>query len=217
MYLPRRQSPIVASASSLPPDVDEAVLIAAMLADDARAWRTFHDRYARVLIQAINRIKRRFPHLIATADVVDIHAEVCLQLLSADKRRLRCFDAARGTPLRVWLGVLAQHAAYDFLRECRRRPRLLRLSDELSDLAALCDEAPDSFSVCSARQSERMLAKLIAELPARDQEFVSLYYCQGLDPEQTAERLGICVGTVYSKKYKIRARIENLLEKCLAA
>jgi RNA polymerase sigma-70 factor, ECF subfamily len=212
MYPERSQS-----ASIVRPEVDEAGLIAAMLADDARAWRTFHDRYGRVMIQAINGIKRRFPHSIAAADVSDIHAEVCLRLLSADKRRLRCFDPARGTPLSAWLAVLAQHAAYDFLRESRRRPRLQRLSDEISNQAASNDEAPDAFSVCCGKQSARLLAALIAELPSRDREFVSLYYCQGLDPEQTAERLGICVGTVYSKKYKIRARIENLLEKCLAA
>ena len=54
-------------------------------------------------------------------------------------------------------------------------------------------------------------------MTVEDQEFVVLYYCQGLDPEETAERLGICVGTVYSKKHKIRARIEGLLEKRLAA
>jgi RNA polymerase sigma-70 factor (ECF subfamily) len=61
------------------------------------------------------------------------------------------------------------------------------------------------------------VANLVDELSERDREFFELYFYEGLDPEQTAERLGICVGTVYSKKHKIRARIESLLGKRLAA
>lgn len=64
---------------------------------------------------------------------------------------------------------------------------------------------------------ELLVARIIEDLPPRDREFVALHYSDGLDLEQTAERLGICVATVYSKKHKIRARIKKLLEKCTAA
>ena len=83
-------------------------------------------------------------------------------------------------------------------------------------LRALAD-APDAFAVCYGRERAGIVATLIGELSERDREFVELHFYEGLDPEQTAERLGICVGTVYSKKHKIRARIETLLGKRLAA
>lgn len=206
------QSPVSAGES-----IDEAQLLVRLLEQDEPAWRTFHEIYSALMLRAITRVRHRFPHLIGKEDVAEIHAELCLQLLSGDKRRLRLFDPTRGTSLAMWLSMLARHAAYDFLRVNRRQPQLCWLGDELSRVEALVEDAPDAFRICCARERTQVLAALLADLSPRDQEFVSLYYWEGLDPEQTAERLGICVGTVYSKKHKIRARLESLLEKRWAA
>lgn len=198
------------------PPLEDAALVAAMIAGDERAWRVFHDRHSPTMLEAITGVRNRFAHIISADDVRDIYAELCLQLLGNDKRRLRQFDPTRGTPLRAWLGVLARHAAFDFLRLRRRQPTV-RWKDETLRLEALDSEAPDALNLCCTRERVRIFATLVDELSARDREFVELYFYEGLDPEQTAERLGICVGTVYSKKHKIRARIESLLGKRLAA
>lgn len=214
-------APYPASLPPHPPSLiggaEEAQLLTALVGGEESAWREFHRCYSGTIFRSIGRVKSRFPNLIGGDDVTEIYSDLCVQLLSNDKRRLRQFDPTRGTRLAVWLGVLARHAAYDFLRDRRRQPYVLWLGDELSETEALIDDAPDAFRVYSARERAGVVAHLIAGLSARDQEFVMLYYCQGLDPEETAERLGICVGTVYSKKHKIRARIEDLLEKRLAA
>lgn len=167
------------------------------------------------ILRAITRVRSRFPNLMSQEDVADVHADLCLQLLAGDKRRLRLFDVSRGTPLGVWLATLARHAAYDFLRRRGREPRCLPLCEEVIDASHA--HSPDAYELCCSKERVRVLAELIRELPPRDREFVAVYYGEGLDPEQTAERLGICVATVYSKKHKIRARIECLLEKRLAA
>jgi RNA polymerase sigma-70 factor (ECF subfamily) len=200
-----------------PDGIDEAKLLSQLLADDDQAWRIFHETYSGVITRAITAVKNRFPMLIGREDVGEIRADLCLQLLSSNKRRLRSFDPTRGTPLGTWLGILARHAAYDFLRSSRRSPPFCWLGDELSRVEALVEDAPDAFRICCARERTRILSALLQDLSPRDQEFVNLYYCEGLDPEETAERLGICVGTVYSKKHKIRARIESLLDKRWAA
>lgn len=210
-------APLTTHPASLTCGADEAQLLSALICGEDAAWREFHSRYSGNILRAIGRVKSRFPNLIGADDVAEIYSDLCVQLLNNDKRRLRQFDPTRGTRLGVWLGVLARHAAYDFLRDRRRQPYMLWLGDELSDTEALIDDAPDAFRVFSAKERAAVVARLIADLSPRDQEFVVLYYCQGLDPEETAERLGICVGTVYSKKHKIRARIEDLLEKRLAA
>ena len=44
-----------------------------------------------------------------------------------------------------------------------------------------------------------------------DQTFVRLYYMDGLSPEEVAEEMQISVKTVYSKKHKIRSRLEHAL------
>jgi RNA polymerase sigma-70 factor, ECF subfamily len=210
-----RQSETLAPPSPMPAaSLEDAALVAALIAGDERAWRVFHERHSPTMLDAISGVRNRFPHIIGADDVRDIHAELCLQLLGNDKRRLRQFDAARGTPLRAWLGVLARHAAFDFLRLRRRQPTV-RWKEEAFD--TIDSEAPGALDICCSRERARIFATLVDELSARDREFVELYFYEGLEPEETAERLGICVGTVYSKKHKIRARIESLLGKRLAA
>ena len=199
------------------PSHEDAGLVAALIAGDERAWRVFHERHAPTMLDAITGVRNRFPHIIGVEDVRDIHAELWLQLLANDRRRLRQFDPTRGTPLRAWLGVLARHAAFDFLRLRRRQPTVHWKGEETLQLDMLDSAAPDALDVCCTRERARIFAALVDELSERDREFVELYFYEGLDPEQTAERLGICVGTVYSKKHKIRARIESLLGKRLAA
>ena len=203
---------------SLPPSRDDEIaLIEALLAGDGNAWRLFELRYSKVICSAIGSIRSRFPKLISADDVREIQSNLWVQLLSGDRRRLRSFDPDRGTRLGSWLGLLARHAAYDFLRARRRQPQLQWSGEEAPWLEIPNEDAPDAFRICCARERARILMQLFEDLSERDQEFVSLYYCEGLGPEQTAERLGICVGTVYSKKHKIRARIENLMEKQMAA
>jgi RNA polymerase sigma-70 factor (ECF subfamily) len=189
--------------------LDEATLIPSLLSNDERAWRTFHEVYQSRLQGAISRVTRRFPQLSGTDHVDEIYGTLCLRLLSDDKRRLRSFDPGRGTPLGAWLCTLAKNSAHDFLRSRQRQPWLGRQGDEVSELEPRC-EAPDAFSVCAMHEREQQLEQLLGTLSARDREFMRAYL-QGLEPEEIARELGISVSTVYSKKHKILARLENAL------
>jgi RNA polymerase sigma-70 factor (ECF subfamily) len=181
-----------------------------LLDNDEGAWRTFHERYYRTLFCVIQRVTRRFPQLTGTDHLQEIFASLCLQLLNDDKRRLRSFDPQRGTPFGAWLCALARNAAHDFLRGQRRQP-CLRLGQELHELEAASD-VPDAFSVYASREQARALRELLAGLSVRDREFLSVYL-EGLEPEQIAAQLGISVSTVYSKKHKILARLEQARQK----
>ena len=46
---------------------------------------------------------------------------------------------------------------------------------------------------------------------------VALYFGEGLEPEQIAERMHISVKTVYSKKHKIQSRLEAMLSQAQLA
>jgi RNA polymerase sigma-70 factor, ECF subfamily len=78
-------------------------------------------------------------------------------------------------------------------------------------------ECPDAFRVCVARELTSKVSEAMESLSSRDQEFIEIYYLDGLTPEEAAQRLGVCVSTVYSKKHKIRARMESVLGDQLAA
>lgn len=216
MYAPELDVPAPERAAGEPANA-EASFVAALIAGDPPSWRLFYETYSPVLLDAIGAVRSRFPGQIGNDDVRDIHAELCLQLFGGERRRLRQFDPTRGTPLAAWLVVLARHAAFDFLRQRRRHPTVAWMGEESTFREAVAADAPDAFSVYASRERAALVARLVEELSERDREFFEVYFYEGLDPEETAERLGICVGTVYSKKHKIRARIESLLGKRLAA
>lgn len=56
------------------------------------------------------------------------------------------------------------------------------------------------------------MSALLKDFSDRDREFVSLYFLDGRTPE-IADELGISVKTVYTKKHKIRSRLEKLLSE----
>ncbi|MEM1418482.1 MAG: sigma-70 family RNA polymerase sigma factor, partial [Myxococcota bacterium] len=52
---------------------------------------------------------------------------------------------------------------------------------------------------------------------AKDRAFVRLYYVDGMSPEEVAAEMNVSVKTVYSKKHKIRCRLERALADSAAA
>jgi RNA polymerase sigma-70 factor, ECF subfamily len=207
--------PMINTAPPKPvPNHSEAELVQALLTDDALAWREFNERYSRLMYRCISRVISRFGGVTSQDDVREVYSTLCLQLLAKDKHKLRSFDPERGTKLGTWLGMLATHAAYDLLRSKRRMPHVEAL--DASSPVKLNRPAPDE--VCDARQRARLVCELLQEFSEKDRQFFQLYFGEGLDPEQVAEQMQISVKTVYSKKHKIRSRLETLLsQRCLAA
>jgi RNA polymerase sigma-70 factor (ECF subfamily) len=194
--------------------LDEAALLRGLIAQDETAWREFHLRYARLIYSSILRVTAGFSAIIGPEDVREIYAVLCVQLLSNDKRRLRCFEPSRGNKLSTWIAMLAAHTSYDYLRRMRREPHRGSLSEALE----LSSPSPDPCDVSLWREQAELVMELLRSFSEKDREFVSLYYVEELEPEQIAERLSISVQTVYSKKHKIRSRLESLLgESQLAA
>lgn len=192
----------------------DAELVRALIADDARAWREFNTRFSRLILSTISRVTARFRGVVSQEDVREIYATFSVQLLANDKNKLRSFDPARGNKLSTWLGLLASHTAYDFLRSARREPKRAAMS-EAEDLYT---SLPDPCESALMRERASLVGKLLADFTDKDRAFIQLYFGEGLAPERVAERLGISVKTVYSKKHKIQARLQALLvEAQLAA
>ncbi len=103
--------------------------------------------------------------------------------------------------------MLAVHATYDYLRTLRRRPTGIPIENVL-DLAT---GSPAPEELCIQRQRNEVVAKLLGELTEKDRQFMVLHFGQGLEPEQVALAMGISVKTVYTKKHKLRGRLEAML------
>ena len=186
-----------------PSEID---LLQGLLADRVDAWLEFERRYSHMLHACIARIVRRFVRSTGSEDARDIYAIFCLGLIQ-DKKRLGSYDPGRGTKLGSWLAMLAVHATYDYLRCARRRPTGVPI-ESLCDLAASC---PAPEELCIQHQKNEVVERLLGELTEKDRQFMVLHFGQGLDPEEVALAMGISVKTVYTKKHKLRGRLEAML------
>lgn len=185
----------------------EQTLLDGLLEDDPAAWRTFNTRYARLIYSCISRVMSRFSTVTGGDDVREVYATLCVQLLSNDKKKLRSFEANRGTKLGSWLGMLAVHAAYDHLRAVKRTP----VHSSLVEAESMSAEQPSPFELSLHRERAAHVSRLMDSLSEKDKLFFQLYFADGLTPESVAERMGISIKTVYSKKHKITAKLEALL------
>lgn len=203
-------APAVSAAPTRNPrSQSEAQLLSELLGDNPAAWREFNDRYSRLMYRCITKVLGRFTAVYQADDTREIYSSLCVQLLANDKRKLRSFDPERGNKLSTWLGLLATHAAYDFLRARKRDPK----TEDIAYAESLTFEAQSADEICAQREKAAQVAELLSSFSDKDREFMLLYFADGLEPEEVAQRMGISVKTVYSKKHKIRSRLEGLLDR----
>ncbi|MET0342621.1 MAG: sigma-70 family RNA polymerase sigma factor [Polyangiales bacterium] len=187
-------------------EVTDAELIRNMLLHDEAAWRTFLRRYDPLIYATIDRIMRGFARR-CDVERDDVYASLMLGLLARDMHKLRTFDFTRGTKLSSWIVLLATHATWDKLRASRREP--WRAPPDKAD--AIAEEHGGPFDALSASRSWQATAALLAALPKRDRQFVELFFLQGHSPEHVATTMHISVRTVYTKKHKLKRRLERAL------
>jgi RNA polymerase sigma-70 factor, ECF subfamily len=209
MSLAQTPTKLSTPVSTLDAHRDDHDLVARLLDDEANAWREFNTLYGSLAWRCINRVTARFQRVVSTDDVKEIYAGFCVQLLANDKAKLRSFSPERGCRLGSWIGLLATHAAYDFLRARRREPR----TEEVSEAFALRSGDRDPYELCELRERAAIARGLLHSFSSKDREFMTLYFGEGLEPEAVAEQMGISVKTVYTKKHKIQARLAQLLQR----
>ena len=204
----RRESGIFASIQlkKIDETSDEGALVDLMVRNDPSAWKEFQRRYDRLILRCITKVTKRFAS-VAQEDIREIYATLLVSLLANDKTKLRTFDPERGNRFSSWIGLLAIHCAYDYLRGIRREPQKEGLS-EACDLAA---DLPDPYEQTAQRERADIAARVLAGFSKRDRTFAALYFGEGMAPGEIAERMNISVKTVYSKKHKIQSRLEAML------
>lgn len=182
---------------------EEQVLLQGLLRDDPVSWKKFFERYDRLIYRCITRVTSRFPGSVTQEDVREIYANVVVNLLHRDKRKLRTYDPNRGSKLGSWIGLITINTAYDFLRAVSRQP----VSDSLSEASDRPSSTEGPFERVVAREHLDHVARTLGGFSERDRLFISLYYLEEKDPEEIAEIMGISVKTVYTKKHKLRTRL----------
>lgn len=190
-----------------PDDWTELELLDRMLLREGRAWRQFHLRYDRLIYRAIHKVTARFRTVMGSEDVEEIYAMLLVNLNNRDMHKLRRFQPERGNRLSTWIGLLATNTAWDYLRSLSRQPQ----RGSLTETEDLTSTAPDPFHELMIKEQVGKVNETLRTFSEKDRTFVDLFFVQGRSPEQIAEHMQISVKTVYSKKHKIRCRLESAL------
>ena len=193
-------------------DLTETQLLNHMLLRDAGAWREFHRRYDRLIYRCIHKVTGRFPGCTTSEDVREIYSMFLLSLNKRDMHKLRTFDPERGNKLSSWVGMLATNCAWDHLRSVARQPPTTTLAD--AEQIGSTSDSP--YEELLQKERWAVVNHVLSTFSVKDREFVQRYYMEGHSPEAIAEEMGISVKTVYSKKHKIRCRLEKALEPMVA-
>jgi RNA polymerase sigma-70 factor (ECF subfamily) len=193
-----------------PAEWTDRELLRCVLRSDARGWAELVRRYRPLIYRCITKVTLKYAPMLSGADIDEIYAEVMMQLVRENMRKLRIYNPARGTKLGSWIGMISVNAAYDFLRGAGRRPVLDKV-DGTIDPHDECDRTPLDQLIEKERWEH--LNTLLSEFTDKDRTFVELYYQKGMEADEIAAEMQISLKTVYSKKHKIRAHLVRCLER----
>jgi RNA polymerase sigma-70 factor (ECF subfamily) len=185
---------------------EDQPLVDALVANDPRAWREFQQRYDRLVVRCITKVTKSFSS-VSPDDVREIYAQLYLSLFANGRAKLRAFDPTRGSSFSSYIGMLAIHCAYDWLRSARREPQ----REAIAAAEDLWSELPDPYEAAAQQERATLAARVMEGFSERDRVFAALYFGEGMEPDEIARSMKISVKTVYSKKHKIQSKLESIV------
>ena len=189
--------------------LEDGPLLDAVLRHDEPAWRELLRRFRNLIFRCVQKVAARYDAVLSNEDANEIFGDVLVNLIRDDMRKLRAWDPARGSKLGSWLGLLAINTAYDYLRQTSRRPVLDKIDHVLEHAAV----EPDALDALIDKERWGALNAMMSDFTERDRAFVEMYYARGMEPEEIASEMKISIKTVYSKKNKVRSKLESLSKK----
>jgi len=199
-----------ADSGDSPPTGDDLDrrLVARTLEGDRHAFRELVERHqARVFALAKSLLRNQ-------ADAADIAQEAFLRAYG-NLGRYR----ADGS-FTAWLARITNNLAIDFLRR-QKIQATTDLGDDLAEAAIgpagiLASQVPaDPQTATLRRELGNRLEKALARLPEKHRSILILREIDGLSYQELSEVLKIPVGTVMSRLYHSRAKMQELLREYL--
>jgi len=189
----------------------ELSLLSSTLDGDTEARKSFFLRYAQVVEGRVRLILRRAGRWISEDDVQDTVSEIWLSLFEDDMRPLRRFDPDRQIKLSTWVGLLARNKTIDKLRTSHMG-RTVSIDDGTSMHEPHCCRPLPADEV--ELDEERALAQqALGQLTHEEQRFIKAWYVDDREPEDLAQEFGIAIGTVYSRRFKIQAKLARAVHR----
>jgi len=173
------------------------------------AREAFFLRYSQVVEARVRQILRRAGRWISEDDVQDTVSEIWLSLFEDDMRSLRRFDPGRQIKVATWVGLLARNKTIDKLRTSHLG-RTVSIDDGTATREPPCCR-PLPVEQVEQREERELALQALAELSQEERRFMNAWYVEDRQPEELADEFNIAIGTVYSRRFKIQAKLAKAI------
>jgi RNA polymerase sigma-70 factor (ECF subfamily) len=208
----RRSSRISRSAERAGEREEELAVLDAALSGDVKAWDRFCRRYQALIIGCVRRVLRRYGASFDATELADMVAEVWVVILRDDRRKLRQYDPNRGYRLSSWIGLIATNCAIDQLRARSAEHSYL---EEMPTVDRVLVDLSSPQSRLEQIEASRLAQAALERLDAADRDFVVACFHEERSPATLAAELGVSVNTIYSRKFKVRAKLARIATSLL--
>jgi RNA polymerase sigma-70 factor (ECF subfamily) len=188
----------------MPQDVitedEDRELLAAIAGGDEAAFQSFYRRHSPLVFALSKRIIGR------EHDAEDVVADVFWELWNKSAR----YCPSKASPS-TYLVMLTRCRALDRKRGMSRRetPAILAWLEHGGSLAGAVDTPPEEQSI--AAEHRQLIARAVGELDSNLREPIELAFFDGLTHKDTAESLGIPLGTAKARIRTALARLRQVL------
>ena len=134
-------------------------------------------------------------------------------LLRDDMKKLRQYDATRGFRIASFIGLVATNTTIDHLRS--RQVEARPLDDVMEDYVSLA--VTPARDVVEDREQMAIAREALGRLSAEERAFVVHGFHDERSPEELARTLGVTTNTIYSRKFKIREKLQRIVGSLEAA
>lgn len=182
--------------------LDDEVLLRAMVEGHREAFDEFYARHAEKILSFLARLSA------GKQDPEDLLQETFLRVLTHAR------DFRKGAPIRPWLFTIARNAAFNALRNGRRRGEL-EVQTDLSDWnpPQASPESHDPSARAEKHEQQALVLKALEELPPLHREILVLTLFDGFSYEEAAQITGDPESTLRSRVYyglrKLRERLKE--------
>jgi len=137
------------------------------------------------------------------ADAEDVVQEAML-------RAWRAFEALREPDAKAWLLAIVRNCAASLHQREQRRAQVPLPEEHEPDAAALVAPSGDPESAAAQLEQQRVLRRLLAELPEEQREVLVLRELEELNYREIAAVINAPIGTVMSRLARARGALRVL-------
>lgn len=193
-------------------DLSEKELLDACIQGCRESWDTFVRKYTNLIHHTIQKVLNTHKLHSHRQETCDIHNNLFLSLIEDNYKKLRQYEGRNACTVSSWLTVVTSNFVLNFTKK-QKQQTLSNTTDNVYEIEGLSGTQQQSDEGLLEEEHEELFKELIYDLNANDMLFLELYYRKELPPEKIAEMLSITVGTVYSKKTRIREKLIKIAKK----